>query len=207
MLKRLLRFRLRGLLILVTVVACGAGWYAWAARQRSRDISVLMAIDDELHGYIYPAYDDDQGPWCGTGMGGFATFEWHGPPEPIKSLLVACDNRAFYRLISLSIYGGGWGPLDRLSSESIEQLARLKSLERLEVNRDDFPAAVLDRLRQQLPSTDIIVEGGPDREEDLARRLEVQRNEERLETAPTAGLSGGGSENPFSGNSENLFEF
>lgn len=170
MFKRIWRFRLRGLLILVTIVACGAGWYSWAAQQRSRDISVLTAIDDEIHGYIYPAYDDDQGPWCGTGMGGFAIFEWYGPPEPIKSLLVALDNRAFYRLTSLAIFDGGWGPLDRLDSATIEQIAVLKSLERLEVNRNVISGAALDRLRQKLPNTDIIVAGPPDREVDLARR-------------------------------------
>ncbi|MCO6042467.1 hypothetical protein NG895_00970 [Aeoliella sp. ICT_H6.2] len=169
MLRKLLRFRLRELLLLVTVVACLAGWYSWAARQRQRELVALKTLEANLGGYIYEAYEEDLVPMCGVGLSGRAEFEWQGPPGMVKSLLVSNENRAFFRLTKLCLHCRWFSDVP-IDDETVEQLAAFSELKELELGYSLLSPVVVEQLRQRLPATTIVVGEPPDREADLARR-------------------------------------
>lgn len=150
MLRKAFRYRLRGLLILLTIVACFAGWYSKAKQSRTRELAVIRELDELNPGYILQLYDDDTGPWCGTGLGGVARFKWCGPPGQLGEYLRKKEICIFYRLKELTLYGDVFVYDGKLNDQIIKHLVRLRSLDSLSLKGHALSLVGIDTLKSKL---------------------------------------------------------
>lgn len=146
---RLLRWRLRTLLLIVTALSAALGWYVANARERAAEVATLRRIDD-LSGYgiLERAYDDDKFGWCGTGYNGRVRLTGRGPQWLHKLLTLAgCD--VLYRTESISVYGS------EIDDSAVGPLAALRSVEWVDLYSEGITYEGFLKLRRALPNARI----------------------------------------------------
>jgi hypothetical protein len=150
--RRLTRYSIRSLLVLVTLTSVLLAWYATNVRAYRAERAAFARLE-EMHGMIGLEVDgvDDSRlhPWCGTGVFGYGTMERISPFGVDR--LLGRYGEAFLRVKELELYQTTGGPL----SETFDELTHFSHLSRLEIEGLRVSEPDRERIRAMLPNTQI----------------------------------------------------
>lgn len=150
-----LRFRLRTLLVVLTIASAGLGWYVANAREHEAELRALDALQScGGAGYIARLRDGEEGPWCGYGLIGTARLTGKRP-RVVHRLLAAAGCDALYRVESVSIGG------ERFGDDAIDALIQFRSVQEIVLDRTSISGEGLERLRAGLPGAKVEVVTDP----------------------------------------------
>jgi hypothetical protein len=98
------RYRLRSLLVGITLISVALGWYMHLDRQRSAEAAAIEILNQSNDGgyYIASLYDDDP-LFCGTGVGG--TLHLHSQaPVWLAKAAELCGSNLFHRVDEIDFW-------------------------------------------------------------------------------------------------------
>ena len=154
---RFFRFRLRTLLIGITLFSLVLGCYTVTARQYFTERDTILKLQSNS-GYV-AALPEGEHLFCGTGVTGIATLRWQGP-EWLKNPLRNYGYPVFYRVEDLSLHSA------QFDDSVIDLIANFKELERLRIVHTKITHRGCDRLRTMFPLATIEYEPLPERSAD-----------------------------------------
>jgi hypothetical protein len=146
--RRLTRYSIRSLLVLVTLCALAFGWFRYCDAGRQRELSALAEIKQICQIPMAGHCPDDDTVWCGSCAHGYAMLNSPGP-DWLDEALARRGIDSFQRVEQFRLVLGKYDP------QILDQLTQLRSLEVLELDCDRIDPRELKQLEQALPGTEI----------------------------------------------------
>lgn len=157
--RRLTRFSMRTLLVLVTLQCVGLGWYVANRDQRQQEVAAVEALKVLMEdGGRIAELEEGEYLECGWGLSGVATVRLKGP-EWLTRPLNSHDLRPFHRVVKISL-------TYLVDDRAIPHLAKLSSLETIYVRKGRFTDEGEALLRSTFPDAAITIEPEPELDPD-----------------------------------------
>ena len=118
---RFLRFRLRTLFLLITLVSPLLGWYVANARQHGLEINAIRFWNGDLTDFSVHVRPNDDRTTCASGVNVFAEVKWQGPAW-LRQPIVAIGPPILDRVKMITLLWKDCGDEEIAKFESFPQL-------------------------------------------------------------------------------------
>ena len=146
---RLVRFRLRTLLALVTLVSALLGYYVYTANQYAREMAAIEKLHQLTGGSFWLLLRLDENVlFSGEPPAVAALLDWQGPAL-LRAPMKRWNAPIFYRCVQLDLQ------TDVFDDTSIPTIALLQHLKKLSLQTTAITPAGAERLRNLLPHTEL----------------------------------------------------
>lgn len=151
--RRLTRYSIRSLLVLVTLACIALGWYGANRNVRQREVAAIEELGKLMRYAGIVTIEEGDNLRCGFGVTGVATVR---PMRPywLTRRLNPGNAGVFQRVVEFS----SW---ERMDDRAVPHLAQLKSLEQIDLSDSHLSEHGIAQLRELFPRAKIELQTRP----------------------------------------------
>ncbi|QDU58569.1 hypothetical protein [Aeoliella mucimassa] len=153
MVRRLLRFRLWHLLLLLTLVASLAAWYRHSATIRAQELAAIDALDLETFGDVHVSYGFQFDRYFTAPAK--VQLRWAGPWFVPESWRHSAWGDVFHRVDCISLNGSSIS--DQPDDRYIDILLKFEAVREIEIYNSRLTYEGIDRLKAGLHGTTLVL--------------------------------------------------